>query len=119
MPHVKGLQDTGSLRVLRIVRSKEEPGKLTTKLARLDHQRNLLERQLAVWTEKQQVTKQRLAVVQKQMEEVGRLVRALGVPRGASHKRKRTSPVAAGERRADGGVAPTAKEATREMNLEY
>ena len=113
MAHVKGLHETGGLQVLRVVRSKEEPGKLTTKLARLDHQRSLLERQLVVWTEKQQVTRQRLNVVEKQMEDVGRLVRQLGASRRTSHGRKRTP--AAGVPQDSGGAAPPA----RDMDLEY
>lgn len=115
MAHVKGFHEASGLQVLRVVRSKEEPGKLTTKLARLDHQRGLLERQLAVWTEKQQVTRQRLNVVQKQMEDVGRLVRALGVSRRAPHGRKRTLAVTPGRQQDSGGAAAPA----REMDLEY
>lgn len=118
MPHVKGLHETGGAQALRIVRSKEEPGKLTTKLARLDHQRSLLERQLAVWTEKQQVTRQRLNLVQKQMEDVGRLVRALSLPKRASKGRKATRAAASGVRPAGNG-APSAKAAPNEMDLEY
>lgn len=117
MAHVKGLHETGGLQALRIVRSKEEPGKLTTKLARLDHQRNLLKRQLAVWTEKQQVTRQRLGVVEKQMEDIGRLVRQLGMPRRGSNGRKRmlAAAAAASEQQDSGVVAPP----TKEVNLEY
>ena len=76
MPHVRGIHKTGGIEALHVVRAKTQPGTLTTKLARLDHQRGLLERQLAVWTEKQQVTRERLTLVEKQMAEVGRLVRA-------------------------------------------
>ena len=75
MTHVRGLHDTRGLQTLRITGSKADPAKLTAKLARLDHQRTLLDRQLAVWTEKQQVTKQRLGVLEKQMAQVGRLIR--------------------------------------------
>ena len=44
---------------------------LPAMLARLDHQRGLLERQLAVWTEKQQVTKLRLSVLEKKSRRSG------------------------------------------------
>ncbi len=80
MAHVRGVHETGGIEALHVVRAKAQPGTLTTKLARLDHQRGLLERQLAVWTEKQQVTRERLTLVEKQMVEVGRLVRACTVP---------------------------------------
>ena len=115
MAHIRGLHETCGLQVLRVVRSKAEPGKLTTKLARLDHQRGLLERQLAVWTEKQQVTKHRLRQVEKQMAEIGRLLRQLGGPRSAAKRRKRTGESAPGEQ-ANGGAATLRHQ---DMNLEY
>lgn len=115
MAHVKGLHETGGLQALNVVRRKEQPGKLTTKLARLDHQRGLLERQLAVWTEKQQVTKHRLDLVEKQMAEIGRSVRQLVAPRRAARERRRKVAIAAG-RQADGVVSAPPREG---MNLEY
>lgn len=115
MAHVRGLHETGGMQTLHVVRVKAEPGKLTTKLARLDHQRGLLERQLAVWTEKQHVTKQRLALVEKQMAEIGRSVRRLVTPSRKAKGRKRTGAVAAGEQSGGAVAAPLRKE----MNLEY
>lgn len=115
MAHVRGLHETGGLQALHVVRTKAQPGKLTTKLARLDHQRGLLERQLAVWTEKQQVTKHRLSLVEKQMTEIGRLVRQFGRPRGSANARKRMRAMAPGEQ-PDGGAAARRHQ---EMNLEY
>jgi hypothetical protein len=113
MAHVRGLHETGGIQALHVVRAKAQPGTLTTKLARLDHQRGLLERQLAVWTEKQQVTRERLTVVEKQMAEVGRLVRACTVPRRG---RRRRAAVAAAGGQGDGAVAPSQKQP---MKLEY
>jgi hypothetical protein len=113
MTHVRGVHETGGIQALHVVRAKAQPGTLTTKLARLDHQRGLLERQLAVWTEKQQVTRERLTVVEKQMAEVGRLVRVFTVPHRA--RRKRAAVAAAGGQ-GDGAAAPLQKPS---MNLEY
>ncbi len=115
MAHIRGLHETSGLQVLRVVRSKAEPGKLTTKLARLDHQRALLERQLAVWTEKQQVTRYRLRQVEKQMAEIGRLIRQFGGPYRAANRRKRTGKIAPGEQ-IDGGAAPLRHQ---DVSLEY
>ena len=70
MAHVRGLHETGGIaNYARGIQG--QPAKLTAKLARLDHQRGLLERQLAVWTEKQQVTRHRLGLLEKQMAEIG------------------------------------------------
>ena len=115
MAHVRGLHETGGLGAFRVVGSKAQPGKLTNKLARLDHQRGLLERQLAVWTEKQQVTRHRLSLVEKQMAEIGRSVRQLVTPHRKANGRKRLRAVAAGDQ-ADGAAAARPH---KEMNLEY
>lgn len=113
MAHIRGVHETGGIQALHVVRAKSQPGTLTTKLARLDHQRGLLERQLAVWTEKQQVTRERLTVVEKQMAEVGRLVRASTVPHRA---RRRRAAVAAAGGQGDGAAAPSQR---MPVNLEY
>lgn len=115
MAHVRGLQETGGVKTLRVVRTKAEPGKLTTQLARLDHQRSLLERQLAVWTEKQEVTRHRLHVVEKQMAEIGKSVRQLVLPRRKAKGRKRISVIATGKQ----AVGVAAASPRKEMNLEY
>jgi hypothetical protein len=115
MAHVRGLQETGGVKTLHVVRVEAEPGKLTTKLARLDHQRGLLARQLVVWTEKQQVTRHRLGLVEKQMAEIGRSVRQLVTPRRKANGRKRMDVIAAGEQAGGVAAAPPHKE----MNLEY
>lgn len=115
MAHVRGLHESGGMQALHVVRRKEDPGKLTTKLARLDHQRGLLERQLAVWTEKQQVTKHRLGLVEKQMADIGRSVRQLVTPRRKANGHKRMGAIATGEQAGGTAAAPPHKE----MNLEY
>ena len=115
MAHVRGLHETGGLGAFRVVRSKAQPAKLTTKLARLDHQRGLLERQLAVWTEKQQVTRHRLSLVEKQMAEIGQAVRQLVTPRRKAIGRKRMRAIAAVDQADGAAAAPPHKE----MNLEY
>lgn len=114
MAHVRGLHETGGLQALHVVYSKAKPGALTTKLARLDHQRSLLERQLAVWTEKQQMTKHRLSLVQKQMAETGRLIREVGRPRRRSNARQGMRVIVGGQ--SDGGAVAAHHQ---KMNLEY
>jgi hypothetical protein len=103
------------MQALHVVRNKAQPGKLAVKLARLDHQRELLERQLAVWTEKQQVTSHRLSLVEKQMAELGRLVRQFGGPRRTASKRSRLRSIAP-VRAADHGAAA---QRHQNVNLEY
>lgn len=112
MAHVRGLHEARGLQTLRMT-AKADPAKLTAKLARLDHQRTLLDRQLAVWTEKQQVTRQRLGILDKQMAQVGRLIRGLVSPVRDAKQRHRKgvhAPVrtmenaAAGVRRDDMSV---------------
>ncbi len=115
MAHVRGLHETGGLGAFRVVRSKAQPAKLTSRLARLDHQRGLLERQLAVWTEKQQVTRHRLTLVEKQMAEIGRSVGQLVTPRRKADGRKWTRAIAAADQADGAAAAPPHKE----MNLEY
>jgi hypothetical protein len=101
--------------MLRVAGVKADPGKLTAKLARLDHQRTLLSCQLAVWTEKQQVTKKRLDVLDKQMAQIGRLIRDLVVPSRKGNQRKQTRTLGP-EPQPDNG-ASTARH--RDMGLEY
>jgi len=115
MAHVRGLHESCGLQALHVPRRNAQSGQHATKLARLDHQRALLERQLAVWTEKQQVTKHRLSLIEKQMAEIGRLVRQFGGPRRAANGRKRMRAAALGEQPDGGAVALR----HREMNLEY
>ena len=115
MAHVRGLHETGGLGAVRILRSKAQPNKLTNKLARLDHQRGLLERQLAVWTEKQQVTRHRLSLVEKQMAEIGRSVRQLVAPRRKANGRQWPRAVATGGEVDGTAGAPLPKD----VNLEY
>jgi hypothetical protein len=112
MVHVRGIHETGGIEALHVVRAKTQPGTLTTKLARLDHQRGLLERQLAVWTQKQQVTRERLTLVEKQMVEVGRLVRVFAALHRPVRKRAAAAP-------GQGKVATAASPQKTQMNLEY
>jgi len=114
MAHVRGIHETGGIQGLHVVRAKAQPGTLTTKLARLDHQRGLLERQLAVWTEKQQVTREHLTLVERQIVEVGRLVRASIAPRRPARK---LAAAAAVPGQGDDGAAASAQK--KQMNLEY
>lgn len=115
MSHIRGLHETGGLRSLRTVGSGQQRGKLTATLSRLDHQRALLERQLAVWTEKQQVTTHRLALLDKEIEQIGNLIGEFGGPYDAAKQRKR--PRAAKSRRSPGDGAAAARRS--DISLEY
>jgi hypothetical protein len=115
MAHVRGLHETCGLQALHVVRNKAQPGQLAAKLARLDHQRELLKRQLAVWTEKQQVTRNRLSLVEKQMAELGRLVRQFGTPRRAAGRRSQLGSIAPAKTADDGAAAPR----RQNVNIEY
>jgi len=75
MGHVKGFHEARRLPIGNLPQLKGQCCRLTTKLARLDHQRGLLERQLAVWTEKKKVTGCRLALLEQQMTDIERLIR--------------------------------------------
>jgi len=115
MAHVRGLHETGGLRTLRVVGSTAERSKLTAKLSRLDHQRALLERQLAVWTEKQQVTKHRLGLLDKEITEIGRMIREFGGAYRSVNQRKRTRAVDVEPQPDDGQAAARHSE----VSLEY
>ena len=113
MTHLRGIHEVRGLQMQRVTGFKADPGKLTAKLARLDHQRTLLSRQLAVWTEKQQVTKSRLAVLDKQMAQIARSIREIvGRPRKGGHGKH--APATPQQTR---NGAPTARQ--RDMSLEY
>ena len=114
MAHVRGLHETGGLRTLRVAGSASGRSKLTAKLSRLDHQRALLERQLAVWTEKQQVTKHRLGLLDKEIREIGRLIREFGGPFRTVNQRNRTRAIGSAQRPARGAAAPGS-----DVSLEY
>ena len=105
MTHVRGLHETGGLRALRIAGSTAGRSKLTAKLSSLDHQRALLERQLAVWTQKQQVTKHRLGLLDKEITQVGRLIRAFGGPYRNFNQRNRTRAIKSEQQPGSGAAA--------------
>lgn len=115
MAHVKGLHETRGLTTLRVAGSGAERGKLTAKLARLDHQRALLERQLAVWTEKQQVTRHRLDLLDAEITRIGQLLREFDGPYRGIDQRKRTR-ASGSEQQPDGGAAGVRR---GNMSLEY
>ena len=93
MTHARGLHEIRGLRSLRALGSAAERGKLTAKLSRLDHQHGLLERQLAVWDEKQRVTKHRITLLDEEITELGRMIREFGGAYRNVDQRKRTRPV--------------------------
>jgi hypothetical protein len=111
MAHVKGLHEARGLPIGNLPQAKGQRCKLTGKLARLDHQRGLLERQLEVWTEKQKVTKNRLMLLEKEMADIERLIRE---DRGAD-RRKRSSATKSDRQRKYGGT--TAQQ--RDIRVEY
>jgi hypothetical protein len=88
MAHAKGLHEARVLPIGNLMQPKDQRIKLTAKLARLEHQRGLLERQFTVWMEKQKVTKNRLNLLDKEMADIERLIRESRVAdRGRRRKR--------------------------------
>ena len=101
--HIRGLHEASGLRTLRIAGSKAEPGKLSATLSRLDHQRSLLARQLAVWTKKQQTTQLRIGVLDKEIANIWRLMREFDTPSPPASRHEGMGP-AGPEQQANSGA---------------
>lgn len=115
MKQVRGMRETSSLQGRRGSGLPPSLSQLATQLSRLEHQRTLLERQLAVWTEKKDMTAHRIGFLAKQIAALERQL-------WAGRKRPR---VAGGSnaspgvvRRRSQGPGP-AMAARREMPFEY
>jgi len=118
MGHVKGLHEARGLPIGNLPQLKGQNGQLTSKLARLDHQRGLLERQLAVWAEKQKVTANRLILLEKQMTEIERLIREHRATNGGAGRRKRPSATHSNrQQKFDGTTSTTGRQ--RDVSVEY
>ncbi len=115
MSHIRGLHESGGLRSLRTAGPASQRGKLTATLSRLEHQRALLERQLAVWTEKQQVTAHRLALLDKEIEQIGHLIGGFGGPSDPAKQRKHPRATKSGQSPGAGAVAARRSD----VSLEY
>ena len=113
--HIRGLHETGGLSTLRSAGSKADRSKLTAMLSRLEHQRALIERQLTVWTKKQQVTKHRLSLLDKEIIQIGRLIRQVGGPHRTVNQRSRTNAIKS-EQQPDRGVAAVRR---GDVSLDY
>lgn len=74
MAHIRGFHETSGLSLARSVGATADRSKLTATLSRLEHQRALVERQLAVWTKKEQATRHRLSLLDKEIAQIGRLI---------------------------------------------
>jgi hypothetical protein len=90
MKYAKGLHEIRGIRSIRAAGCAGERGKLSARLSHLDHQRALLERQLAVWDEKQRATKYRLSLLEQEIAELGRPIGEFGGASGAAAQRKQT-----------------------------
>ena len=90
MKYARGLHEIRGIGSLSAVGSAGARGRLSAKLSRLDHQRALLERQLAVWDEKQRATKYRLSLLEQEIAELDRPIGETGGPFGAAAQRKQT-----------------------------
>lgn len=91
MAHYRGVHEARRGRFASAADGKAQPGKLTARLARLDHQRTLLQSQLAVWTEKQKTTTHRLKLLDDEIEAIGRQLRSLIGPRRATGGKRRVA----------------------------
>jgi hypothetical protein len=90
MKYARGLHEIRGIGSLSAVGSAGARSRLSAKLSRLDHQRALLERQLAVWDEKQRVTKYRLSLLAQEITELGRTTHEFGGPSSGVDQRKQT-----------------------------
>lgn len=115
MGHVKGLHEARGLPIGNLPQPKGQHTKLTGKLARLDHQQGLLERQLAVWTEKQKVTANRLILLEKQMAEIEQMIREHRQADRGVGQRKRASSIHSSRQQKHNGV----KAGQRDISVEY
>lgn len=115
MGHVKGFHEARRLPIGNLPELKGQSCRLTSKLARLDHQRGLLERQLAVWAKKQKVTANLLTLLEKQITDMERQILERRAADRRSSGRKR--PSAARSNRQQNLDGTTARR--REVSVEY
>jgi hypothetical protein len=118
MNHVKGFHEARRLPIGNLPQLKGQNGRLTSKLSRLDHQRGLLERQLAVWTEKQRLTLGRLALLEKQIADIVQLMRKHRTAKQSAGWLKRRAATRSNRQQIfDGATAPTGRQ--HNVSVEY
>lgn len=88
MAHRRGVQETRRGVIASTAGGRNQPSKLMTRLARLNHQRTLLASQLAVWTEKQKATQHRLDLLDGEIKQISGQVRSLFEPRRTTRQRR-------------------------------
>ena len=115
--HVKGVHEIRRGRAASAGAGKSEQGKLTSRLSRLDHQRALLQNQLTVWTQKQQVTRHRLKLLDGEIAAVTRELRSLlKIKSGRAAVRRPSMTADATPAQPDSSAARGSGDA---INLEY
>jgi hypothetical protein len=115
MSHIRGLHEARGLGTLRIASSIADRSKLTASLSRLDHQRALLARQLAVWTKKQQVTQFRLGALDQEIAQTLRLIDGIGAPQPSVNQPDGMPPMKS-EQQPDRGTAGARR---GDMSIDY
>ncbi len=116
----KGIRDVPTLQLLtkRTLLSAREQA--ATDLARLEHEKARLERELKLWTTKQVETEKRLAHVRQQLGMLQQVLNASDdKPKRA--KRRRVQPPAGGERKDSNKktVSTEPQKTWREIEIEY
>lgn len=97
---IKGCHDIRTLQARSDLTRAGSRQQVIAKLARLEHQKSLLQRQLKVWRQQQQKTEHRLGLVERQIAE------AQAAASGAG-------------RRPSAATAPRARGRPRALNLQY
>ncbi len=122
MVHVKGMQDAIAARSPGGTPAQASYAGIGTRLARLDHQRLLLERQFAMWSNKREDARRRIAALAAQIVDLERQIGVTrpnlqsGLPRNAMSQSQSTAPVPP---IAVASITPPAASRCREIPFEY
>jgi hypothetical protein len=122
MVHVKGMQDVIAARSSGGTPAQASYAEIGTRLARLDHQRLLLERQYAMWNNKKEAARRRIAALAAQIADLERQIGVMrphpqsGPPPNAISQFQSTAPVLP---IAAASTTPPAAARRREIPFEY
>lgn len=122
MVHVKGMQDVIAARSPGGTPGPASYAEIATRLARLDHQRLLLERQYAMWSNKKEAARRRIAALAAQIADLERQIGATrpnlqsGLPPNATSQLQDLAPAVP---IAAASITPPPASRHREIPFEY
>ncbi|MGP0061930.1 MAG: hypothetical protein ACLPID_21915 [Beijerinckiaceae bacterium] len=122
MVHVKGMQDVIAARNPGGTPGQASYAEIGTRLARLDHQRLLLERQFAMWSNKKEAARRRIAALVAQIADLERKILETrphsqsGLSTNATSQTRSTAPVLP---LAAVSIMPPTASRRREISFEY